>query len=249
MEKLIENKNLVEVSVDGVHENPKNTLDTNLNLDVLKDNIAKYGILHPITVYADTKHGTGYIILSGHKRFKAAKELGYRFVPVSIVAAPKDDQEEYELLLAGNISRTSPEEIESLVNEGGRMWDDLTEDEKNKVRPLLCERYKLRTGAEGIRDFRPRNEYIRHVTGITTGDRKISQLLNEGKKNDEEESEVSTSKEPKEKKKKNFGKISKSIIITLQQIVSEGADEVLDDKAYKDIEQVISILSKYMPID
>lgn len=244
--ELIENKNLTPIKVEGIHENPLNKLSTDINLDVLKSSIEKYGILHPLTIYADAKVG-GYVLLSGHKRFRAAKELGYKEVPCNIVPKPESEHEELVILMAGNITRNTEEEVEAMAIEAGKMWEEMSEDDKKKVRPILAEHYKTRTGNEGLSDFRPKNEYIRQISGISRADKNITKLLNEGIKNDQEEK--AEPKQPKEKKKKNFAKTSKAMIITLQGIISEGAEEVLSDSTIKDIEKVIAILSKYMPMD
>lgn len=56
-------------------------------LTILRDSIAKVGILVPLTVYFGSKERK-YIILDGQRRWLAANELSLTHVPVNVVAEP-----------------------------------------------------------------------------------------------------------------------------------------------------------------
>jgi len=77
------------IRTDELTPNPHNprTLFDRVPLQVLKDSIAKVGILVPLTVYW-SETGGHYVILDGQRRWMCAKELGLPEVPVNQVAEP-----------------------------------------------------------------------------------------------------------------------------------------------------------------
>lgn len=64
-------------------------VNADMNMVELKDSIEKFGILNPLIV-RPVKEGY-YEIISGHRRRYAAKQLGYKKVPV-IIKVMKDDE-------------------------------------------------------------------------------------------------------------------------------------------------------------
>ena len=66
----------------------------------LKDSIAELGILTPLRVAADMT------LVSGHQRYRAAKELGLVTVPVIIDTALSDEDGKIAQLIAANFGRT-----------------------------------------------------------------------------------------------------------------------------------------------
>lgn len=82
---------IIEMDIDRLHDfkNHPFRVDADANMLELKDSIEKYGILTPILV-RPVLDGY-YEIISGHRRKYAAKQLGYRKVPV-IIRVLKDDE-------------------------------------------------------------------------------------------------------------------------------------------------------------
>ena len=84
------------IPVDQLKPHPKNVLIYGQDEDVtdLKDQITAYGkILDPLKVTEN------YTIISGHRRWKAAKELGIPTVPCEYVKFDSDEEELAALVL------------------------------------------------------------------------------------------------------------------------------------------------------
>jgi ParB/RepB/Spo0J family partition protein len=77
------------IRTDELTPNPHNprTLFDRVPLEVLRDSIAKVGILVPLTVYWSQAEGH-YVILDGQRRWMCARELDLQEVPVNQVAEP-----------------------------------------------------------------------------------------------------------------------------------------------------------------
>lgn len=76
-------------------------------LDELADSIKKNGLIQPIVV---RKHGIGYEIIAGERRYQASKRAGLERVPV--IVKDVDDAEMYRLALIENIQRDDLNPIE-----------------------------------------------------------------------------------------------------------------------------------------
>lgn len=76
------------ISPELLHPHPDNSFSTkdDSEFESLKHAIKEYGITNPIVCY---ESDDGYTILSGHRRTKAAKELGLEKVPVRIINNPQ----------------------------------------------------------------------------------------------------------------------------------------------------------------
>lgn len=61
------------VSIDRLQEDPDNERKVFRNMDDLVESVRRHGIIEPITV---TPEGEGFRILTGHRRFRAAKIVG-----------------------------------------------------------------------------------------------------------------------------------------------------------------------------
>src|SRR5262245_44044661 len=77
------------VPTEDLAPNPHNPrmLFDRVDLDVLKESIGKVGILVPLTVYRDSRKGQ-LVILDGERRWRCAKELKLKSVPVNVVREP-----------------------------------------------------------------------------------------------------------------------------------------------------------------
>lgn len=76
-------------------------------LGELADSIKKNGLIQPIVV---RKHGIGYEIIAGERRYQASKRAGLEKVPV--IVKDVDDAEMYRLALIENIQRDDLNPIE-----------------------------------------------------------------------------------------------------------------------------------------
>ncbi|HEY0827717.1 MAG TPA: ParB N-terminal domain-containing protein [Bacilli bacterium] len=80
------------IDINNVVPNSKNPRKDQTNkTKEMQDILISKGWEESIICY---KHGTYYIILSGHRRWYAAKQIGQKKVPVCIVEAPSNDAEE-----------------------------------------------------------------------------------------------------------------------------------------------------------
>jgi ParB family chromosome partitioning protein len=86
--------NLKWVALSCALPNPKNPRkDLAIRTSELQNVIEDYGWEVPITCY---ESGKNYIILSGHRRWYAAKKLNKAMIPIFIVEAPKNEAEELD---------------------------------------------------------------------------------------------------------------------------------------------------------
>lgn len=92
-----------EIAVAEVQPNPfQPREDFNpAALEELKQSIAEKGVVQPITV---RRKDSGYQLVSGERRLRAVKELGYETIPAYIIRVDSDD-EMLELALIENIQR------------------------------------------------------------------------------------------------------------------------------------------------
>lgn len=86
----------IMADIKEVRANPLNPRINNaVKTDEIQRVIKEKGWEVPITCYKKDDH---YIILSGHRRWLAAKKLSLKQIPVYLVAAPKTKEEEQERL-------------------------------------------------------------------------------------------------------------------------------------------------------
>lgn len=113
-------------------------------LDDLADSIATHGILQPITV---RRLQSGYYqIISGERRWRAARQAGLREVPVIIIEA--DDRKVTELALIENLQREDLNAMEEAAGYHKLMMDfGLTQEEcaerVGKSRPAVANALRL----------------------------------------------------------------------------------------------------------
>ncbi len=99
----------LQVRVDQIETNPhqpRKDFDPE-DLAALKDSLATHGLLQPVVVRAA---GTGYQLIAGERRLRAAKEVGWTEIPVRIVDF--NDQQVFEAALVENIQRSDLNPIE-----------------------------------------------------------------------------------------------------------------------------------------
>ena len=236
------------LQMESITQNPKNKLEIR-DLDVLENSIKTYGVLTPITVFWNPKN-LSYTIISGHRRFEACRQLGMTTIPANVVEAPETAHDEFLEICAGNIARTSDDDILAQVKGAVDYWESLSEEEQEPIRKRLNVAYKKRMTKKDpeCRDFRPRDEFVRAITGISLSARSIARKLAEIAKGEEEPSELpKAEKKPSEPKRKtrSFPKCAKAMITELQYLTSEYAEDMLDDETISIIDQVISLLKPF----
>ena len=102
------NNTISNVSIDILKVHPRNTefFDdiSGSKYEEFKNSIKEDGIISEIIVAPDMT------IISGHQRYKAAKELGMKIVPIRIREDLIDEEKKLKVLLAANFSRDKNDE-------------------------------------------------------------------------------------------------------------------------------------------
>ncbi|OIP00657.1 MAG: hypothetical protein AUJ98_07410 [Bacteroidetes bacterium CG2_30_33_31] len=101
---------IFEIDVEKIVANPQQPR-TDFNedkLEELKDSIRSHGIIQPITLRRIDRNQ--YQIISGERRFKAAKAVGLQFIPAFIREA--NDNQMFEMALVENLQREDLNAIE-----------------------------------------------------------------------------------------------------------------------------------------
>lgn len=101
---------LKELPISQVHANPdqpRRTFDEDA-LDELAASVKEHGVLQPIIV---TKDSTGYQIVAGERRFRAATKAGLDKIPALV--RTMSDQNQLEVSLIENIQRRDLNAIET----------------------------------------------------------------------------------------------------------------------------------------
>lgn len=80
-----------EVSIDLIKPYWKNPRSNEKTIKYLKESIKKYGFNVPLVL------DKNYVIITGHARYKALRELGYSKVPVIISNLSENEAKEYRL--------------------------------------------------------------------------------------------------------------------------------------------------------
>lgn len=102
--------NIAELDLDSIEENPHQprTLFNQEALEELAASVKELGIIQPITVRKED--GGRFQIISGERRFRAAKLAGLETIPAYVRLA--DDQSMLEMALVENIQREELDSIE-----------------------------------------------------------------------------------------------------------------------------------------
>lgn len=121
------NSGITTVRINEVEPNiaqPRKAFDP-AELEALAESISLYGMIQPITVRAI---GDMYQIVTGERRWRAARMAGLSEIPVIIIVA--DDKKAAELALVENIQRSDLNPIEeakgflALIREHGLTQED-----------------------------------------------------------------------------------------------------------------------------
>lgn len=128
---LLEKEDKAVVDIKYLEANPwQPRKDFDLDkLEELANSIKTHGIIQPIAVRR--LNSTSYQIISGERRWRAAKKIGLKSVPVHIIEA--DDQTMLEVALLENIQRDDLNHMEvalsyqRLIDECNLTHEDLSE--------------------------------------------------------------------------------------------------------------------------
>lgn len=130
---------ILQVSPEKIRQNPmqpRRNFDER-QLNELVESIRQYGVIQPLIV---TRDGSGYELIAGERRLRAAKILGLAALPVIVRQA--DEQEKLELALVENLQREDLNPIEramayrKLIDEFNLGHDDLAA-RLGKSRPVI----------------------------------------------------------------------------------------------------------------
>jgi ParB family transcriptional regulator, chromosome partitioning protein len=127
-EVLTQSRAVIEVPLEEIEPNPhqpRHTMDDTA-LEELTNSIESHGILQPIMVRATE---TGYQIVAGERRWRAARRAGLRTVPCLVQNA--DDTQALELAMIENLQRDDLNSIDAargyrmLVQEFGLTQEEV----------------------------------------------------------------------------------------------------------------------------
>ena len=170
----LEKGKTVDVEIEKIVENNLNNIYDKRPLDDLKESIVKDGLLQPLVAY---KEGSNYVLVSGHHRLAAIKELlkenkqviffGKEVrdtVPLLVHKGFKDKNEELLVLLHSNIGRRlTDKETERISKEIIRIDEEMYPSSASKPRGTKRERIEkispisAKTIERHIKE--PQNEY------------------------------------------------------------------------------------------
>lgn len=124
-------QNTQEIPVESIEANPyqpRRHFDSE-SLQELAASIKEHGVLQPLLV---RKKGSGYQLIAGERRLRAAKQVGLRTVPV--VVKELDDRTIMEIALVENLQREDLNPIEE-AEAYRRLMDEfnLTQEEVAKA--------------------------------------------------------------------------------------------------------------------
>ena len=120
------------VAIDRLNEDPKNERRTFRNMDGLIASVKAVGLIEPITVTPEEGKQGSYRIITGHRRYRAAKAAGLPQVEV-IIREPEDEISRRVKSIISNVQREDvgpvemAEALQALIDEDERVktQDDL----------------------------------------------------------------------------------------------------------------------------
>lgn len=126
-------KQIHYISTEAIVPNPNQPRKAFSDDGIIKlaDSIRQYGIIQPLSV---RKVGSGYELISGERRLRAARELGIESVPCMLICASEDKSA--EMAIIENLMREDltvfeeAEAIESLI--------DIYNETQEKIAEKLC---------------------------------------------------------------------------------------------------------------
>lgn len=149
----LENTCMLKISeVEPNRDQPRKNFDEG-SLEELAESIRQFGILQPLIVRKEEDH---YVIVTGERRWRAAKLAGIKEVPVMI--KEYTNQEIMEISLIENIQRENLNAIEEaqayqrLLTEFGYRQQDLA-DRLSRSRTAITNRLRLLKLSEKVQNM------------------------------------------------------------------------------------------------
>ena len=144
-EALTQSRVVIEIGVDEIEPNPRQPRQSiNENgLEELTLSIETYGVLQPIIV---RRSGSGYQIVAGERRWRAARRAGLRTIPSLVQEA--DDSQSLQLAMVENLQRDDLNPLEAargylaLVDEFGLTQEQVAQ-KVGKSRPAVANTLRL----------------------------------------------------------------------------------------------------------
>lgn len=164
------------IDINLVLPNDKNPrVDPSVKTEEIQNILKTKGFEQAITVYKNEK-GPFYTILSGHRRWHAAKELGMGEIPIYVVPEPKDEVEEIERLgdvQGGQVDWTEYEWAEYTNNIYERLKISISDlaERMGKHRSIIDARIK-------VFKYYPRVEIEEKLANKTYGIRMLNYIRN-----------------------------------------------------------------------
>jgi len=118
---MLDDRLVHSLALVDIQPSPRNPRQQLGDVGELADSLRAHGLLQPIVV---RRHGAGYELIAGHRRYQAAHHLGW--TAIAAVVRDETDEQAYILTLVENLQREdlSPKEeaaaLEVLVRE--RNW-------------------------------------------------------------------------------------------------------------------------------
>lgn len=115
LSEKIENTNeatryrVVDVNIQKIQENTSNFYDADYHIEALEFSIKELGILEPIQIKRD------YTIVSGHRRFRAARKAGLLSVPCIFIDDSVEDTEMLRLIESNAYRKKTNKEIKKEI--------------------------------------------------------------------------------------------------------------------------------------
>ena len=111
--------NIVEMRLDEIHPYDNNPRNNDAAVEYVAESIAAYGFKQPIVVDADG------VIIVGHTRYKAARQLGLETVPVLVADDLSPDEAKAYRLADNKVSDFSSWDNKLLLEELDGIPEDL----------------------------------------------------------------------------------------------------------------------------
>lgn len=121
-----------KIGITEISPHPKNVeIYGEDDIQELAEKIKHSGYVKPLYIaHSDRVEKDKYIIISGHRRYRACLSLGYKQIPV-VVKEFENEQEELEILLLENMYRDKT--TEQKVNEA-KIWEVIEKEKAEKRR-------------------------------------------------------------------------------------------------------------------
>lgn len=144
-----------EIPLDEIRVNPNQPrkLFDDAALDELADSIRQNGLIQPIVV---RRHGDGYEIVAGERRYQASRRAGLTTVPA--IVRDVSDEDMLKIALIENLQREDLNPIETamgyhrLIEENGLRQQDLA-DLLSRSRSSIANSLRLLEMPEGIQEL------------------------------------------------------------------------------------------------